>query len=180
MEPANYSPTAKAFHWGMAVLIVALIAVGAVMGDLPKGDLRAGFHGLHKQVGVLVLLLVAPRLGLRLWQGAPSLPDHMPQMEQLVAKAGHLALYVLMVLVPVAGLLMSQYGDHPVQLLGMAVPNLVMPDKDLHEVFEDVHGFLAYSLLVVVLGHAGAALRHHLILKDDILRRMLPNWIVKV
>ena len=180
MADQVYSPTAKIFHWSMAVMIVALLAIGAVMGDWPKGEVRTVMHDIHRQTGVAILLLVLPRLGYRLWHGAPPLPAAMPPMEQLIAHAGHWGLYALMFLVPISGILMSQSGDHAVSLLGWTVPTLIAPDKEMREILEDAHGFLAYSTLLLLAGHAGAALRHHFVLQDGILSRMLPQWSVKV
>ena len=180
MAEQSYDRTAKAFHWLMAAMILGLVAVGAVMVELPKGAWRADLHSVHKQVGVAVLLLVGPRLVYRLWRGVPSLPDGMPRWEQVMAKVGHWGLYAMMLLVPISGIVMSQAGDHPVQLLGWVLPTVIEPDKDWHELFEDAHGLLAYTTLALVVGHAGAALRHHFILKDQVLARMLPSWIVKI
>ena len=175
----TYDKTAKSLHWIMAALIFVLLAVGAVMTELPKGDLRADLYDIHKQVGVIVLLLVVPRLAYRFAKGVPALPSTMPPLEQLIAHAGHFALYALMFLVPICGILLSQAGNHPVVLLGFTLPNVIQPDKEWHEFFEDSHGVLAYTTLIIIIGHAGAALRHHLILKDDILKRMLPDWLIK-
>ena len=177
MKPQSYTISARVFHWGMAAMILGLLALGAVMTELPKGDFRFQLYDWHKQAGVLVLVLVVPRLINRLVQGVPALPAVMPPWEQKAAHLGHLALYALMVLVPFCGVLMSQYGNHPISLLGLPLPMLVEPDKDLHEVFEELHGAVAYALLAVVLGHGAAALRHHFLLKDDVLRRMLPGGV---
>ncbi|MGE5546953.1 MAG: cytochrome b [Solirubrobacterales bacterium] len=173
--PERYDSVAKSLHWLMALLIIGLIAVGAVMEDLPKGDFRNQVFGIHKAIGVIALALVVLRLGWRGTRGAPALPADMPAREQLFAKLGHMALYLLMVLAPIAGILMSQSGGRPVVVLGWTLPVLIGKDEALHEVFEGLHGLTTWGLAALVALHAAAAFRHHFMLKDDILRRMLPG-----
>ena len=171
----GYSTAAKAQHWTMAALIFGLLCVGTVMVFLPKGGLRGDMIDLHKQVGVAVLALAALRLGWRLTRGAPALPATMAARERLIAHAGHLGLYVLMFAMPLTGIVMSQAGGHPVTLLGLTLPPLVGNDHGLHELAEGGHEVLAWAIGLLAVAHAAAALRHHYVLKDDILRRMLPK-----
>ncbi len=175
-RPATeYTATAKTLHWLMAALILCLLGIGTVMIFLPKGGLRGDVYDIHKQVGTVVLALAAIRLGWRMAMGAPALPAAMAPREQLVAHAGHLGLYLLMFAMPIAGIVMSQAGGHPVTLLGMPLPTVVGKDSGLHELAEDAHLVLAWAIGLLVAAHAAAALRHHYALKDDVLRRMLPN-----
>ncbi len=171
----RYDGMAVTLHWLMAVMLIGLFGLGLVLEDLPKGDLRAQMYGLHKAVGAVVLALAALRLAWRLTHPAPALPDSMPASEVTLARLGHLALYGLMLVLPVSGIIMSQAGDHPVSVFGWVIPTLVQPNHDLKEVFEEVHGFLAWSLAAVVAGHGLAALRHRFVLKDDVMARMLPG-----
>ena len=174
MVSPSYTFTAKAFHWVMAAVIAVILVIGIIMVELPKGDVRTEFHALHKQIGVFVLLLAVLRLGYRLKTGVPALPSTMPDWEQRLAHWGHLGLYGLMVLIPIMGIAMSQAGNHPVSFFNFVLPTLIDPDKDLREIFEDGHALLAYTMVIILVGHAGAALRHHFVLKDDVLTRMLP------
>lgn len=171
----QYTAAAKFLHWTMAAAIIALLAVGTGMVFLPKGDLRGEIYDIHKQLGVLVLALAAVRLGWRAAKGAPALPSATPAVERLAAQAGHLALYLLMFAMPLSGLVMSQAGGHSVHLLGLTLPELVAKDHALHEVAEELHEALAWATALLVGGHLAAALRHHFLLKDDVLRRMLPQ-----
>lgn len=170
----SYNSGLKLLHWLMAALILGLIAVGAVMEDLPEG-VRGTIYGLHKGIGVITLALLALRLAWRAGAGAPDLPAAMPSVERLVARLGHLALYVLMALVPVTGVLMSQSGGHPVSVLGVTLPALVGKDEGIHELFEGAHGLLAWTMTAVIAGHVAAALRHRFLLKDGVMERMLPD-----
>jgi cytochrome b561 len=177
MTNDNYDTLAKSLHWLMALMIIALWCVGLVLEDLPKGDFKGQMFAVHKGIGVIVLVLTVVRLAWRATHPAPALPNSMGDTEQLAAKAGHLALYGLMILIPVAGILMSQAGGRPVVVAGLTVPTLVGKDEGLHEVFEEAHAILAWILALVLAGHVGAALRHHFMLKDNVLRRMLPGRV---
>lgn len=174
-SPSQYDPVAKSLHWLMAALIIGLWCVGLSLDELPKGDLRSQIIGLHKALGVVVLALVVVRLAWRATHAAPTLPATMPAWEQLGAKLGHLALYGLMIAIPAAGILMSQSAGRDVNVFGWIVPTLVEKSDDLKEVFGEAHETLAWLLAVVLVVHVVAALRHHFMLKDDVLSRMLPR-----
>lgn len=173
--PANYDPFSKTLHWLMAFLIIGLWCVGLAMDELPKGDLRTQVFGIHKAFGVLVLLLALVRLGWRLGKGTPDLPATMPPLERLGAKLGHVALYVLMIALPVDGVLLSQTGGRAVNVFGVVLPTVIEKNEGLKKAFEEGHEIMAWILAVVVVVHVAAAIRHHLLLKDDVLKRMLPG-----
>lgn len=176
-HPQNYDSMAKALHWLMAALIIALWCVGEGFDLLPKGDLRSQVIGLHKAFGVIVIILAVLRLTWRATHTAPALPATMPAWEQLGAKLGHLALYGLMFALPLSGILMSQSGGRAVSVFGLILPDIIGKDEALHEFFQESHEVLASLLAIVLVVHVAAALRHHIMLKDDVLRRMLP-WRV--
>lgn len=174
-SPLVYDPVAKTFHWLTAVLIIALWCVGLSLDALPKGDLRGQIIGLHKAFGVVVLALTVLRLAWRTTHTAPALPAAMPGWEQLGAKLGHLALYGLMLAFPVSGILMSQSGGRDVNVFGLILPTLVEKNEEMKHLFGETHESLAWLLAAVLVVHVAAALRHHVVLKDDVLRRMLPG-----
>ena len=173
--PLVYDPVAKAFHWLTAFLIIGLWCVGLGMEELPKGDLRSQIIGLHKALGVVVLALTVLRLAWRATHATPALPDTMPGWEQLAAKLGHLALYGLMLAFPVSGILMSQSGGRDVNVFGLILPTLVEKNEEMKHLFGETHESLAWILAAVLVAHVAAAIRHHVVLKDDVLRRMLPG-----
>lgn len=174
-QPSQYDAVAKSLHWLMAALIIGLWSVGLAMEEMPKGDLRSQIIGLHKAFGVVVLALVVLRLAWRATHAAPELPAAMPPLERLGAKLGHLALYGLMVALPVDGILMSQAGGRAVNVFGFVLPTLVEKNEQMKHFWGEGHELLAWGLAAVVAVHVAAALRHHVMLKDDVLRRMLPN-----
>ncbi len=175
MRPANYDSVTKTLHWLMALLIIGLWVVGQLMGDLPKGDFRAQVYGWHKGLGVALLVLVLLRLAWRFGAGVPPLPATMQGRERAAAHAGHILLYLLMVLLPIDGILLSQTGGRAVMLAGWPLPTLIGKDDGLHDMFEAGHAVMAWGLALLVVGHVGAALRHHYVLRDTVLTRMLPG-----
>ncbi len=171
----RYNMVAIILHWAMAFAIIGLWGVGHVIDLIPKGPGRTEVVMLHKAVGVIVLVLAVARLVWRLTRPRPSLPVTMPPFEQWLAHAGHAALYVLMLLIPIDGVLMSQSGGRPVSVFGLVLPVFVAKNEALRDIFKAGHEVLGWVLAVVLAGHVIAALRHHFVLKDDILRRMLPS-----
>lgn len=174
-SPVSYDPVAKGLHWLMAVLIIGLWCVGLTMEEMPKGDLRSQIIGMHKAFGVVVLALVVVRLAWRATHRAPELPGAMPALEQLGAKLGHLALYALMIALPIDGILMSQSAGRDVNVFGFVLPVFVEKNEQMKHFWGEGHELMAWALAVVLVVHVAAALRHHIVLKDDVMRRMLPG-----
>ncbi len=173
--PARYDAVARTLHWVMAAAIMALWVVGHMIDALPKGPVRSEVIGLHKAIGVVLLVLAVARLAWRLARPQPPLPASMPAMERLMASAGHFALYSLMVLIPVDGVLMSQSGGREVSVFGLVLPSLVGKNDALREIFKGGHEVLGWVLAAVLVGHVAAALRHRFILRDEVMDRMLPG-----
>ncbi len=174
MNP-HYTDTAKGLHWLMALLIFGLLALGFYMADLPLSPEKLQYFSWHKWAGVTVFLLVWLRLAWRVTHRPPAYPLSMNGMQQFLAHAGHLALYALMLVIPVSGWLMSSAkGVQTVWFGVLPLPDLLGRDKELGKQLAELHSALNIGLLALIGIHAAAALLHHLVLKDDILRRMLP------
>jgi cytochrome b561 len=171
--PGRYDAVARILHWVMAAAILALWVVGHMIDAVPKGPVRTEMIGLHKAIGVVLLVMAVARLAWRLIRPQPPLPESMPVGEQLMAAAGHVALYGLMVLIPLDGILMSQSGGREVSVFGLVLPALVGKDDALKTVFKGGHEVLGWVLAVVLVGHVAAALRHRFVLKDGVMDRML-------
>ncbi len=169
----RYGVVAKSFHWVMAVLILGMLALGLYMTDKPITPDILKLYGLHKAFGVVVLALVCGRFLWRLYDAPPPFPP-MPRMMQWAAQVTHGALYVAMVALPLSGWAMSSAAGFPVSVFGwFTLPALMGPDKIYREIFEDVHGMIAYGLMGLLCLHVAAALWHHFVRKDGTLRRML-------
>jgi len=169
----GYGSAARLLHWSVALLIIGLFFMGLWMEELPKGDFKGQVYGLHKSVGVLVTLLVAARLAWRAGNPAPLAPNTTTAIQQALAVWAHRLLYVLMIAVPVAGVLMSQTAGRAVSFFGwFDLPTLMGKNEPLHEALQGAHALLAFLMMAVVVFHIGAAIWHHAVLKDDVLRRM--------
>jgi len=176
MENQNYTSTAKALHWLMAALLFGLLALGFYMSDLPLSPNKLKFYSWHKWAGVTAFLLLAFRLLWRITHRPPALPDSMPKLMQFAAHAGHLALYGLMIAIPLSGWLMSSAKGFQTVYFGiLPIPDLLDKNKELGNLLAIVHESLNFLFIAVLAGHIGAALKHHFIDKDDILTRMLPD-----
>jgi len=173
---ARYTSTAKTLHWLMAVLLFGMLALGFYMHDLPLSPQKLQLYSWHKWAGVTAFLLVLARLGWRVTHIPPALPASMPRLMQLAAHAGHFALYVLMIAIPLSGWLMSSAKGFQTVWFGvLPIPDLLDKNKELGDQLAVVHMGLNLLFVAVIAGHIGAALKHHFIDKDDILTRMLPK-----
>lgn len=170
----DYTRTAIVLHWMTVVLIMSAFGLGQYMEDLPLSPVKLKLFSYHKWIGVTVFLLTVFRLSWRAFHPAPPLPEKMPAWERLAARTTHFALYGLMLIVPVSGWLMSSaHGFQTVYLGILPLPDLIEKNRETAEQLKMVHSLLNKGLLVLVMGHAAAALKHHFIDKDDILMRML-------
>ena len=171
----HYSGTAKSLHWLMALLIAGLMALGLYMHELPLSPQKLQLYSWHKWAGVTVFALLLVRVAVRI-AFPPPLPAGMSRGQQLSAHAGHLALYLLMLAIPVSGWLMSSAKGFQTVWFGvLPLPDLVGKDKALGELLAEVHETLSWMLVALVAVHAAAALKHHFIDRDDVLARMLPT-----
>lgn len=172
---SHYTATAKGLHWLMALLILGLLALGFYMSDLPLSPEKLQFYSWHKWAGVTVFALVWLRLLWRVTHRPPVYPLSMSGLQQALAHTGHLVLYVLMIVIPLSGWFMSSAkGVQTVWFGVLPLPDLIGRDKELGKQLAELHSALNIGLLLLIGVHAAAALFHHLVHKDDILRRMLP------
>lgn len=173
---ARYTKTAKSLHWLMAVLFFGMLGLGFYMQGLPLSPDKLKLYSWHKWVGVTVFLLALFRIAWRVTHQPPALPSSMPRLMQIAAHAGHHILYMLMFLIPLSGWLMSSAKGFQTVWFGiLPIPDLIEKNKLLGDLLQTVHVSLNYLFIAVLIGHIGAALKHHFIDKDDILTRMLPG-----
>ncbi|MEL6791959.1 MAG: cytochrome b [Pseudomonadota bacterium] len=173
---------ARIIHWSVTLIILGLLGLGFYMTNFVEDVFEQfGLTQIHKSWGFTVFVLVLARMVWRLANPTPRLPDGMSPVEKGLAHGGHLALYVLMIAMPLSGWLMSSAS--PLQEL-YGIKNKVfglfeMPDpfvpgsQELETLFADIHYVCAIALTAVVAAHAAAALKHHFIEKDNVLRRMI-------
>ncbi|MGD9650037.1 MAG: cytochrome b/b6 domain-containing protein [Dongiaceae bacterium] len=174
----TYGLIAKIFHWLAAIFILTLLPVGWIMADMPVSPDKLKIYALHKSVGMTVLGLMILRLTWRATNPVPALPL-MPRWQRLSAHLSHYGLYALAIAMPLFGWLMSAAAGFPVSYFGLFVlPNPIAPDPALREFFRAAHGVGAYLLAGLVALHIAAALYHHFIRRDNVLRRMLAAALI--
>lgn len=172
---SRYTGTAIFLHWLIALLILVAFPVGLFMVDMKLSPLKLQIYSWHKWAGITVLALVVLRLVWRFMNRPPALPDSMSRFEKHAAHAAHWALYLLMIAVPLAGWLYSSARGFPVVWFGvLPLPDLVAKDAALAELLHQAHEVLAWALILIVLAHAAAAIKHHFVARDAVLTRMLP------
>lgn len=186
LKAPNYDSVAKWLHWLIGLAIIGMLALGWTMMNMPKEyPGRFAMFQLHKSIGITILLLSFVRLGWRLMHPVPALPSHMAKWEIFAARATHWAFYILMIAMPITGwvIVSSSSMGLPTILYGIIpwphVPGLQeLPNKqEINQAFEQVHSNLAFLIAGLLALHIGAALKHHFIVKDDILTRMTPQFM---
>jgi cytochrome b561 len=176
MPPVTrYTNTAITLHWLIFALIACGLTLAVYMVDLPLSPPKLKYYAWHKWLGVTVFLLALARVTWRLTHGAPALPESMPAWQRNAARATHVLLYALIVVIPLTGWLYSSAAGVSTVYLGVVpLPDLLAKNKLLAEQLKWVHVTLNYTMLAVVITHVAAALQHHFVARDDILSRMLP------
>ena len=142
--------------------------------DAGFDTLKIGLILYHKALGLLALALASLRLAWRVTNVLPRLVEKLPDWQKVTARFVHLSFYALMFALPITGWLMSSAGGFRISVLGLFLPTFIGQDDYLFQVFAIVHKWLGYTLAALIVLHAGAALRHHFLKKDDTLRKMLP------
>ncbi len=175
--PIRYNNIAVSLHWLVALLILAAFPLGLYMSDLVLSPTKLKLYSYHKWIGISVLALVVVRLMWRTVTRVPALPNSMKPWEKTAANVMHYVLYLMMLLVPLTGWLMSSAKGFQTVWFGvLPLPDLVGKDKALGELLKDWHENLNYLLLALVVVHVAAAMKHHFVARDGLLTRMMP-WL---
>ena len=170
----RYGLVAIVLHWIMAVMIFGLFALGWYMVDLTYYDkLYKTLPFVHKSVGVLFALLLIFRLLWRMINITPNFEQSLASWEKMAARIAHMALYILMILIAASGYLISTANGASIAVFDLfQLPAIITGLPDQEDISGLVHKYLAYALMGLALLHAGAALKHHYIDKDNTLRKM--------
>lgn len=169
----QFSLSMRLFHWAMAALVISMLAAGLLMvRSLEPWQLN--ILTVHKAFGVVAAVLVIARLVNRLFHQIPALPGDLSSLQTFVAKASHWLLYLLLFAMPISGYLMQYFAGRPIDVFGwFRLPAALTVDIENYAVFRELHGWLAIALMALVALHVAAALHHHFIRKDEVLKSML-------
>ncbi len=171
-----WGAVARAFHWSIAALVLVQFALGSIAEEMKLTPAKLDLFVWHKSIGLTVLVLAVLRLAWRFGNPPPGPPDGTPGWERRLAAIAHWVLYALIFAVPLSGWWVSDASRVPFKAFFLVpMPDFVATDRALQEAAAEVHEVLTMTLLVVVLVHVAAGLRHHFLLRDDVLRRMLTG-----
>lgn len=172
MTPSRFVLPARILHWLMAVLIFAMLLIGAGMISTTTGRYPE-LLAWHRPIGIAILILAVARLIVRLTHKPPALPADLPAIQVAVAKGSHYLLYALMIAMPLIGWAMQSAGGYPVVLWkGVVLFPILLHDIEFYGWLRRAHGLLAYAFFLLILAHLAAALFHGLIRKDGVFRSM--------
>lgn len=179
LEMERYVLSARVLHWVMAAGFIFMWACGYAMTSLVPDDsaLQEFLFGLHISIGVTLLMLLAARIAVRLSNSPPPLPDALARWEKVSSHLGHLGLYLLPATVIIIGWAETDFGGHGVKWFGIAMPKIfptmeVMAGFKLETVTANLHRWLAYTMLGLVVIHIAAVAKHRWLDGHDVLHRM--------
>jgi len=175
-----YGLTAIMLHWVLGLALLGLFGMGLYMAELPVSPLRLKLYNWHKWAGICVLVLSLLRLVWRLTHQPPALPDdiqkHMPAWQRVAHHGVQYLMYALFFTVPLVGWAYSSAAGFPVVGFGVfPLPDFVMPDKALAELIKPWHEISAMALVVLIMVHVAAAIKHQWMDKHALLQRMWPS-----
>lgn len=161
----------------MALSILAMFVLGWTAVAWPMSPQKLELFIWHKSIGLSLLALALIRVLWRLSNQTPAPPPGVTDGEHRLATAGHAALYLMMIVMPVSGYVVNSTANFPFRYFGgFRVPNLIPADKSWQQAAESAHLIAFWIFALLILLHVLAALRHHFVRKNDILVKMLPGY----
>ena len=172
----SYGAIPVGFHWLMVALVAAVYACMELRGYFPKGSAeREAMKTWHYMLGLSVFVLAVARLVFSRLDSAPAITPVPPQWQTRFARLMHVALYALMLGLPLLDWLLLSAGGADIPFFGLHLPALLAKDKAVADLIKEIHETVATVGYFLIGAHAAAALYHHYLLRDDTLRRMLPG-----
>ena len=176
IETLTYDRTARSLHWGVAALLAAQFTTAALLPHIKMDTPPETVISLHFSFGLVIAVLMAARLVHRWLHPVAIAPGSSPAWERLAARASHLTFYAVLIVGPFLGWAAASAHSVPVRLFGLIeLPALAPRKADWALQAGDVHGLAMWVLLGLIGLHAAAALYHHFVRRDDVLRRMLAG-----
>lgn len=177
----RYGAVSQLIHWASVLLVGLAWVLGLIGDDLPKGDIREFGETTHVSAGEIIGGLLIIRL---IWLIVSRPPKDIPlpigPIGTYAGKFAHMALYGLLFGVVATGITLQFAWGEPLSVLGLyEISSPWVRDKVFAHTIEEIHELFAHSLIILATIHAGAALIHHFIFKDNTMRRMLPFVTLK-
>lgn len=172
----GYPGTSKLLHWLVAACVLTTAPVAIAMGRVGPGPTQDSLYNLHKSLGVLIFVLMILRLINRIVKDAPIPDPSIEPWQRAVSSAVHGLIYVLLLAMPVVGYIANSAFGAPTPFFGLFnIPPIIGKNEALAEFLFAGHRLSGFLLIILVAMHVGAALFHHFIRGDNVLRRMLPR-----
>ncbi len=176
-KPRSYDGVQRSFHWIMAAVILTALALGLIAQYLVGSNVTRGqILFIHKSLGMTALILGVLRVAYRLAVGAPPYATPLGWLTHKAAQAGHFALYVLMLALPIAGYVLSSAGGHEIPWFGVFnFPSLAPHNGALAHSAATAHLVFAWTIIGVLALHFAAVFWHVCVKRDEVLSRMWPS-----
>jgi len=172
----SWGAVAKLLHWLMALLLFGQLALGILAFGWPLSPTKINLFIWHKSLGLLLLVLVILRLVWRWSNPVPGLPSTIPGWQRRASRISHLLLYVCLIVLPLSGWIINSASNIPFRVFWLfKLPAITEPDKALAQLMKVAHNGLAAAFMLLLVIHISAALHHHFVRHDRVLRRMLPG-----
>ena len=172
----HYPPTSKLLHWLVAACVLITAPVAIAMTNIDKGPTQDALYNFHKSLGVLILMLMILRLINRLAAGALAAEAEIAPWQKTVSSIVHTSLYVLLLAMPVVGYMANSAYGASTPFFGLfELPRIIGKNEALATPLFALHSWAGWLVILLVLTHVSAALYHHFIRRDAVLKRMLPR-----
>ncbi len=173
---AGYTGTAKTLHWLIVALLIAQFIFAWTMPEIRRNTPVTTLISLHFIFGIIILGVAVIRLLVRVGGGAPAPEAGIPGWQETSSQIVHWLLYALLLIVPLLGWINADWRGMPIAMFGHELPHLIAARAAGWQWTGDVHGVLAnYAMLILIGVHVAAALYHHFVIYDGVLKRMLPG-----
>jgi len=170
---SHWGLVSRLLHWFMAITIIFMFGLGVTMINMRLSPMKLEMFMVHKSVGILLLATVTIRIIWRLINPAPRPSSSITKSQRKIVLAGQLLMYVLMVCIPISGWVINSAANFPLHWFGLfEIPPIAQPSLDTEEYAKTAHLILVCTLGAVAVIHIAAALHHHFIQKNDVLKRM--------
>jgi cytochrome b561 len=171
----GYPATSKLLHWAVAICVLTTAVVAISMVRIGEGPTHDALYNFHKSLGVLILVLMILRLINRLTAGAPAPDPEIEPWQRTVSSAVHGSLYVLLLAMPIVGYIANSAFGAATPFFGLfELPPIVGKNEALATNLFTLHRWVGFLVIALAVVHISAALYHHVIRGDNVLRRMLP------